>query len=357
MSKMPTRVTASGTTLSGASLKALVLALIDALNSAGFQETSRTTVTTTSTLTITQCGLVMVDCTAGNVVLTLPNSGAAADDALYLFRRVDATTNTLTVQRGSTDTVEGATTGLTVAASGVLELQLPAGSGNWRVLFIGGASVAATRAALSAAGVIRKQSFTATGTYTPDPDLLYCIVEMVGGGAGGGGSNATVAAGGGGGAGGYSRAIFTKATIGASRAVTIGAAGSGGSGDATGGAGGTTSLGVLMTATGGSGGRFAQNGGGDNLGTGGAGGVGTGGDLNTTGGGGSSGAIISGATFGIGGAGGTSALGGGGQSGYAGNAATGYGGGGSGVGADISAIVNGGAGKAGLVFITEFCAK
>lgn len=216
---------------------------------------------------------------------------------------------------------------------------------------------AAQRTALAAAGVIRKQSFTASGTYTPDPDLLYCIVEIVGGGGGGGGSNATVSAAGGGGGGGYSRGIFTKAAIGASRTVTIGAGGAGGVGNATGQTGVTTSLGVLMTATGGSGGRFGQNGAGDNVGTGGASGGGTGGDLNSAGGGGTCGAINSGATFGTGGAGGASMLGGGGQSSYAGIAAPGYGGGGSGFGADTTLGGNGGAGKAGVVFVTEFCAK
>lgn len=151
MSKMPTRATASGVTLPGATLKTLMLAVIDALNSYGYQEGNRSTVTTTSTLTITQAGLVLVDCTSGNVVLTLPASGATGDDALYTIRRIDATANTLTVQRGGADTVEGAATGLLVFASGVLALQMPAGATNWRVVSMSGATAAASRAMLGAA--------------------------------------------------------------------------------------------------------------------------------------------------------------------------------------------------------------
>lgn len=134
MSKMPTRVSASGTTETGAQFKALILSVIDALNSGGYQSGNRTTVTTTSTLTITQSGLVLADCTSGNVVLTLPASGATADDAVYLIRRIDSTANTLTVIPSGADTIEGVATAQPVANGGVLQLQIPAGSTNWRVL-------------------------------------------------------------------------------------------------------------------------------------------------------------------------------------------------------------------------------
>lgn len=138
MSKMPTRATAAGSTLPGATLKTLLLAIIDALNSTGLQEGTRSTITSSGTLAITQAGLVLVDCSGGNVTLTLPASGATADDATYYFRRIDSTTNTLTVQRNGTDTIEGSATGKVIPANGVLELQLPAGATNWRVLNISG---------------------------------------------------------------------------------------------------------------------------------------------------------------------------------------------------------------------------
>jgi hypothetical protein len=42
---------------------------------------------------------------------------------------------------------------------------------------------------LTNAGVVtvKKQIFTASGTYTPSAGMIYCIIECVGGGAGGGG--------------------------------------------------------------------------------------------------------------------------------------------------------------------------
>lgn len=106
---------------------------------------------------------------------------------------------------------------------------------------------------------VNRRVFTSSGTYTPTTGMLYCVAECVGGGGGGGGAAATganeAAAGGGGGAGGYSSAVISAATIGASQAVTIGAAGtSATAGNNSGGTGGTSSLGALLTANGGTGG-------------------------------------------------------------------------------------------------------
>ncbi len=103
---------------------------------------------------------------------------------------------------------------------------------------------------------ITSQVFTASGTYTPTAGMQYCIVEMMGGGGGGGGAQGggggTAAAGGGGGAGGYILSLITKATIGASQVVTIGAGGAGGAaGNNNGSSGGDTSLGSIISATGG----------------------------------------------------------------------------------------------------------
>ena len=195
---------------------------------------------------------------------------------------------------------------------------------------------------------VKKQAFTGNGTYTPSTGMIYCITELVGGGGGGGGSIAADAtsAGGGGGAGGYSRRILTAADIGASKAVTIGAAGAAGAVDGTGGTGGTTSLGSLLQATGGTGGNAAASGGG----AAGTGGVGSVGDLNVTGGTGGIGST----TDAFGGTGGASYFGGGGLGGNsaAGQAGVAYGSGGGGGGAASNV---GGAGAAGYLFITEFC--
>lgn len=108
-------------------------------------------------------------------------------------------------------------------------------------------------AALAGIATIARQTFTASGTYTPNAKMLYCLVEGCGGGAGGGGSTGnanTPAGGGGGGGGGF--VLLTAAQIGASQTVTIGAAGAAGSSaGGNGGAGGTTSLGALFSVAGG----------------------------------------------------------------------------------------------------------
>lgn len=131
--KLFSRATVTGTTLPGATLKSSLTTLWDALKTLGLSDGNRTTVISTSTLATTQCGLLLVDCTSGNVTLTLPTSGADTDDAVYNVRRIDSSANTLTIQRGGSDTIEGATAGVTLPAGGILGLQMPAGGTNWRV--------------------------------------------------------------------------------------------------------------------------------------------------------------------------------------------------------------------------------
>lgn len=211
------------------------------------------------------------------------------------------------------------------------------------------------------------QVFTASGTYTPTSGMLYCIVEVIGSGGGGAGcastGASTVAAGGGGGAGGYSRKVISAATIGASQTVTIGAGGTGGTGNAAGNNGNTSSLGALITAGGGAGGGNAGAAGVTTV-SGGVGGTGGSGDVNITGGAGgvAFGAFVVASPAISSGKGGDSAFGGGGISiagtstsndGVAGNN---YGSGGSGAANTNSqgSARNGGAGKDGVVIITEF---
>lgn len=133
MSKAPTLASVNGTTLSGAQQKAFNVGLIAALNSAGLQEGNRTTITSDTTLTVTQCGLLLVDCTGGNVALTLPTSGTTTDDAVYNISRLDSTGNTLTVSRGGSDTIEGSSSAVSIEGRGILGLQLPAGGTDWKV--------------------------------------------------------------------------------------------------------------------------------------------------------------------------------------------------------------------------------
>lgn len=211
------------------------------------------------------------------------------------------------------------------------------------------------------------QTFTSTGTYTPTSGMKYCIIELVGGGGGGGGTTTTgvgeITCAGGGAGGGYARKVATAAAIGASQAVTIGAAGTAGAvGGGNGGAGGTTSLGALCIATGGGGGfggpAVAQN---FSSAYGGTAGIGTTGDFLARGNYGVNG--TAGLNFASnGGAGGSSFFGGGGQGATTsggptnGDAGSNYGGGGgagaTGSGGQTQAA--GGAGAKGVVIITEY---
>lgn len=178
MSKTPTLASVNGTTLSGAQQKTFNTGLLAAMKTAGMQEGSRTTITANATLTVTQCGLLLVDCTGGNVALTLPTSGSTTDDAVYLVRRLDSTTNTLTLTRGGADTVEGAATAISVAAQGVIGVQLPAGGTDWKVFSRNGGTQAGARAAIgspTSAELTAAASGTAdaiTATFSPNITAL-----------------------------------------------------------------------------------------------------------------------------------------------------------------------------------------
>lgn len=291
--------------------------------------------------------------TAGPVLEFYRNSATpAASDITgkILFNGEDSAGNTqeyASIQAVITDptsTSEDSTLDFYVQRAGVRSLALSLG--------------AASAGPITA---VRRQIFTSSGTYTPDANMISCIIECVGGGGAGGGATATVGTGfggGGGGSGAYSRTVATKADVGASEAVTIGAGGAGVSG-ANGGSGGTTSVGTLCTAPGGSGGNHGSSPTGSQGGTGGATGTG---DLTTRGNGGVPGSYNNTtaipATMGSGGgshfggatAGATSAN----SAGIAATANTGAGGSGGSI-ANVAASVAGGAGGSGIVFITELC--
>jgi hypothetical protein len=230
----------------------------------------------------------------------------------------------------------------------------------------GASTAAAARVALSAVGVVRMQVITASGTYTPDANLLYALAEAVGGGGAGGGSQTgfSGATGGGGAGGTYSRGLFTAAQIGASQVATIGAGGAAGTGGGTGGVGGdggTTSLGSLITAPGGGGG--ASSGGAANPSAGGTPGATGTGDVSIPGAPGGCGIGTTGSSAQpIGGFGGSTFFGGGARgqtangdlAGIDGAANTGGGGGGA-----LSKTTGqaGGAGGSGYIVITEFCSQ
>ena len=167
------------------------------------------------------------------------------------------TVGTLGVSRGGTNLTATPTNGQLPIGNGTgyTLATLSAGSGISVTNASGSITIAATGGGFTS---VVTQVFTSGGTYTPTTGMDFCIVEVVGGGGGSGGIPATTAtetsASPGGGGGGYARKVFASATIGASQTVTIGAGGTAGAAGANaGGNGGTTSLGSLITATGGDG--------------------------------------------------------------------------------------------------------
>lgn len=215
-----------------------------------------------------------------------------------------------------------------------------------------------TAPVISGLAVVKIQKFNASGTYTPDPNLIFAIAEVQGAGGGGGGvqgSSTGVRVGAGGASGGYSRKTLLPADIGVSKAITVGASGAVAAGFA-GGAGGASSVGSLCVAPGGNGGANTTGDGGSipTVGpTAGSGDVavgGNGGDCGLS-------SIITSVLL-RSGKGGASVFGDGGAGNYSGNGKAGLspGSGGSGAAAIASATnVAGGAGASGVVIITEYC--
>lgn len=196
----------------------------------------------------------------------------------------------------------------------------------------------------NASGVAEANKTIGSGSikygYAKPAGLKYIIAEVVGGGgAGGNGNNSGTAdtPGEGGGGGGYARRLISAASLASAETVTIGAGGLAPNGN-----GGTTTLGSLLQATGGTGGEDAASG--DTAGVA-VGGVGTLGDINI---GGEAGSKYGGAVNSAGGVGGSSVLGGGGGAEVAGRN---YGGGGGGGGANSGAGANG---AQGIVIVTEY---
>lgn len=157
------------------------------------------------------------------------------------------------------------------------------------------------------AGLWRIFSTPGSSTFTVPAGVSKIRVRVVGGG-GGGSNNSTILGCGGGGGGGYAHGVF-DVTPGSNYTVTVGARGP------KQGAGGTSSFGALISATGGSPGYFST----DRY-LGGAGGTGTGGDFQASGGkGGDGGTSGSGGNVHHGGGGGAgSQLGNGGNGGNGG---------------------------------------
>ncbi len=191
------------------------------------------------------------------------------------------------------------------------------------------------KAATPSGAIIAVTPFTGDGTWTPNASGTTAIIFCTGAG-GGGGSVASGGADGGGGAGSTAIDFVADTTAVGTPSVTIG------SGAAAQGTGGTSSVGALASAAGGTG---------TNAEDGAAGGTATAGDLQIEGGGGGAGdgAALSGP-------GGASFWGGGGagvESASDGQVGEAYGSGGSGA-ASPAGSQTGGAGKDGVALILEW---
>lgn len=194
-------------------------------------------------ITADDAGLLRIDATAGAVVLTMP-SAAATKMMPFALRRVDATANAVTINRGGADTLDGVTSAPLV------------GQGQYVLYRSDG--VADFKAAAVSPGTSR---FTANGNFTAPAGVTTVYVSGVaggsGGGAGGGGAAGGVGGGGAGGSAGQSIIRQSYAvTPGQVIAITIGAGGAGGVASGTGGnggasgSGGNTVVGALVTLAG-----------------------------------------------------------------------------------------------------------
>lgn len=292
----------------------------------------------------------VVPASGGAITVTGGQVAAATTANVIQTNSLAANTYTVQVQRSSTSV------GSNVALNGVAHFNAADFTidTNGFVSAIGGGGG-------SGFTVVNIQTFTGNGTYTPTTGMLYCVAQLVGGGGGGGGASidggAQSPSGSGGGGGQCAVSVFDAATIGASKAVTIGAGGAGGVGVADGVDGGTTSLGALLSVSGGVKGQYMRtNGPIQEGGDGGQAIVGTPSYSSFGGGGGYSinvgGAIVSGC-------GGSSLLSPGGKArGIPANGVSGggYGGGGSGGVASVGVPATGGTGDSGVVIITEYIA-
>lgn len=143
--------------------------------------------------------------------------------------------------------------------------------------------------------------FGASGSFTKAtyPGIRAVRVYLVGAGGQCGGCAATAAGqsseGGAGGGGGYAESFLLEGALAANITVTIGAGGTGGGAGATGNAGGSTSFGAILSATGGGGGVAMGAVSGNAVNDGGSSGLGSSGNiLNLAGGIGGAGLVVGG---------------------------------------------------------------
>ena len=279
------------------------------LGGASFDNT-RTTMSDTVVVETDNNAVILVNAVGGDVTVTLPQASVIGDKFRVIVKRIDATGNTVTVQRSGSDTIDGAESNTNFIQYQVREYL--SDSNNWYIIGQYGQQL--------------PEIFTITSSdiaWSPPRNGVTDIIVIGGGGAGTEGVNTSS---GGGGAGGTCIANNVSLLTSQTYNVTIGSNGNGNVGVGT--AGGTSSF------VGHEQNLIANGGFGSSGASGGSGGTASGGDLNLVGG--------SGGTGSNGNAGGGGSIGGfqdgvigSNNNGFdGGNAGSGAGGGGAGTGGD-----------------------
>lgn len=261
---------------------------------------------------------------------------------------VAGTTGTLTETRGGTNQTAYATGDILYASGANTLAKLAIGSAGEFLKVVGG--IPDWAAGGSGITSVSAQVFVADTTYTPTTGTQYCLAIVQAAGGVGGNATGSASAAGGGGGGGTAIGLFAVASL-TGQAIDVGTT-----------SGASSSIGAVISATGGGAGGNNANAATIGVTIGGTGGIGSGGNLNIAGQAGSP--AINTTTAGTGmisGNGGNSVFGGGARgiiasSDSAGNTGGAYGGGGSGGAAAGGTDRNGGAGAAGVVYIIEYIA-
>jgi hypothetical protein len=166
--------------------------------------------------------------------------------------RTVTATNTLTVARAGSDTIEGGTASIVLASGGASVGLISDGVSKWSI-------IAQKRS-------VNIQVFTANGTYTPAVGARSAHFRVVGGGGAGGsaaGAASNAGTGGGGASGSYLEKVVDLYTVSSAFTIVIGTAGAAGAtGNVVGGNGGATTVAATgmttLSASGGVGGAWVR---------------------------------------------------------------------------------------------------
>jgi hypothetical protein len=284
--------------------------------------------------------VILVDATAGAITVNLLAAATAASGFTITIKKTDSSTNAVTIDGNSGETIDGSATYVLSTQNNAVVLTT--NGSNWFTTAAPAPQVSPKGQQLITSGA---GNFTTPSTTISTTRFKFTLTG--GGGAGGGSSNG---AGSGGGAG--TTAIYYATGLSASQscAYSIGAGGAGGSGNGADGTASTLTVGATtITAPPGTGGDSATNGAGAFIGSsaGEGGGAATNATMSIEGGGGFCGAYQGNAGFG--GPGGASYWGGGARAGITNDGEDGKAWGSGGGGGHTTGT--GGDGKSGVLLV------